>query len=280
MDIEQIIRETKIVRTDIAIEILSKHEHPNGLSVELVRKLLFGYKEGLCESPQIKQTLRSAITYAEHALSKIPEDPERNTGITRGQLRYYLGLFYERANSSSVDNLSTAYEHINKGVEDAITYRDWSAIDERTRARNQLINKLEPTDPTTWQLRGANDNSNTARELDRTECPYGSIISGLYFRAAKLYRDASQSFSDKKDSANILLIGYDCIKKSLEKTEQKFASSRKLTTAEFAYSSFLVTRDKKYRAEAIKIYEDLRKNPNREIAFQATKKLKEINRHF
>lgn len=277
MELEQIIRETKIVRPDLAIEILSKHEHPNGLSVELVRKLLFGYKEGLQGQNVTIQSLRSAITYAEHALSQIPEEPERNKGITRGQIRYYLGLFYEKATVKGGENISTAYEHISKSVEDGITYRDWSAIDERTRMRNRLIDKLKPTDTTVWLLRGANDNSNTARELDKNKFPHKNIISGLYFRAAKLYREASHEFEDKKDSTNILIIGYDCAKKSLENSEQKFKNTKMFVTAEFAYAAFLNTREKKYRQDAINFYEELSKDINREIAFQSKKKLKEIN---
>jgi hypothetical protein len=273
MDIEQIIREAKIVRPDLAVEILSKYEHPNGMSVELVRKLLFGYKEGLCESPQIKQTLRSAITYAEHALSQIPEEPERNKGITRGQLSHYLSLFYEK--NQNEDALKTAYEHITNSINDAAEYRDWSPIDERTRARNKLIDKLKPTDVATWTLRGANDNSKTANDLEKNEYPYNEIISGLYFRAAKLYREASHEFGDKNDSASILSIGYDCLKKSISKTLRK--NTKMMEAAEFSHAIYLNTRNKTYRIETIKILEELSKNVDREIAFQARKKLKKIN---
>jgi|GEM_PF-6434724 len=279
MELEQMLREAKIVRTTDAIDILSKYEHPNGLSAELIRKLLFGYKEGLNGSPSIKQTLRTAITYAEHALASIPEEPERNKGITRGQLSHYLSLFYEHTTIKGDENICAAYGHLTNSINDAINYRDWNSIDERTRKRNALIDKLKNNDTLVWLLRGANDNSNTSKALEKNKFPFSNITSGLYLRAAKLYRTASYEFEDKKDSAAILTIGYECAQKSIPISDPKETNQKMFIAAEFAYAAFLMTREKKYRRDAINIYEKLRKELHKETVHEATKKLKEINRH-
>lgn len=278
MDIEQIIREAKIVRTADAINILAKYEHPNGLSVELVRKLLFGYKEGLSNSPQIRQTLRSAITYAEHALSQIPEEPERNKGITRGQLSHYLALFYEHSPTKGNENLTTAYEHTTNSINDAIKFRDWSSIAERTHSRKKYIEKLKHQDLLTWTLRGANDSNNTAVELNKKGFPFKNITSGILALASRLYHEASHEFEDKTDAAAIVKLAYECAQNAIACAEPKDKAEKTLHAANLASNIFSITREKKYRKDAIHLYDELIRGLNREIAYQANKKLKDLNR--
>lgn len=277
MDIEQIIRESKIVRTDLAIDILTKYEHPNGLSVELVRKLLFGYKEGLCNSPQIKQTLRSAITYAEHALSQIPEEPERNKGIIRGQLKHYLSIFYERADKS-VDSLTTAYEKITDSISDAIKYKDWNSISERAGTRKKLIDKLKISDLLTWFFRGANDSYNTAVELNKNGFPFKNVTSNILFLASRLYQEASHEIEDKEDSFKLVKISYDCLQNSVALSDPKQKDEKVMELAEISYALYLMSHEKKYRRESIHLYEELKRNQKTSTRLDAIRKLKEINR--
>lgn len=278
MDIEQIIRESKIVRSDIAIDILSKYEHPNGLSIHSIRKLLYGYKEGLQNTPAIKQTLRSAITYAEHAIKQIPENPERHNGIMRGQLYHYLSLFYENTTIQGNDNFINAYEHSTNSINDAIEYKDWSSIAERTHARKKFIEKLKQTDYPAWILRGANDSYRTAVELNKKGFPFKNITSGILSLASKLFQEASHAFEDKADASKIVHIAYECEQNALACSEPKEINDKMMRNAELATILYLMTRDKKYRRDAINTYEELRKGTNKEVAFQATRKLKDLNR--
>lgn len=278
MDIEQIIRETKIVPTSDAIRILANYEHPNGLSIHSIRKLLFGYKEGLCNSTAIKQTLRNAITYAEHAIHQIPENPERNTGIMRGQISHYLSLFYERSTIKGNENLVNAYEHSTNSINDAITYRDWGAIDERFQTRKKFIENLKQTDSLTWLLRGANDSNRLAVELNKTGFPHKNITGKILTFASKLYQEASHEFDDKADAAKIVHIAYECAQNAIPFAEPKEINEKTMRMADIANALFAMTRENRYWRAAINTYEELRRGVNKEVANQATKKLKELNK--
>lgn len=278
MEIEKIIHETKIVPREKVLNLLTNYEHPNGLSPETIRKILFSYKEGLDNSPQTKQTLQSAITYAEHALQKIPEEPDRNKGILRGQILFYLALFYERVQHNKQDCTITAYEKTTQSIQDAIEYRDWGSIAERTNARKRQIDKIKSIDSPTWYLRGANDANNTAVDLNKKTFPYKNVTSGIFALASRLYQDASHEFKDEETKRTLLKISHECMQNSVAMADPKQKDEKLKELAEISQTMYFFTKEKKYRRDALKIYEELRHSQKNHIRIEATRKVKMINR--